>query len=112
MKNESSSRQPPSALVRDNRGNLQWIGEDHVGTLLLVLETLERHRVAGNDVLRVLDPLVQGLVAPLDPGRLQCRRIAVEALQSSGFSIPQIGETRTRHIAVRFQGMAGRTGSE
>ena len=68
------------------RGVLQK--RQKIRSLLRVLDARKGHLVAGDEMLRVGDPLVEGLVGPHDAGRFQSRRIAREARQSSGLSVP------------------------
>src|SRR5260370_14362817 len=81
-----------------------------VGARSCILHALERHVITGNEALRILYPLVEGFVIPSDLRRFQRIGITLEALQAAGSSVPDIGEARAGHVAVRFKRVTWGTG--
>jgi len=79
-----------------------------VGALPSVLDAGERHLIAGYEMLRVGEPVIQCLVVPNDVRGFEGRRIPAETRHTARLSIPQVGEARTRHVSVGLQRMASR----
>jgi hypothetical protein len=103
---------PPCWATESSRPRCFLQERQQVGALASVLDAGERHLTAGHEMLRISDPVIQRLVVPNDVCGFEGGRIPAETRQISRLSIPQAGETWTRHVLVGLQGMASHARAE
>src|SRR2546426_5534419 len=80
---------------------------DEVGALPRVLQPGERHEVARDDALRVLEPAVERRRVPDDGGVLERLGVAREPLDRSGASSPHTREARAREVDAWLHRVTG-----